>query len=347
VTVVALAGRDVAVAALVLAVGLAAPAPALGQNAEARRHFDLGIAAARSGAYRDAVAEFTRAYEISPNFAVLYNIATAQAALGDAAAALATFERYLADGGGAIPAGRRAKVGDEVRRLSARTGLVVVRGLPGGARLTLDGADLAAVAAAGGSVAPVRVNQGLHKLAAAHERYLPSEQTVMVVGGQTVELTLALAPLPESPAPSSEPPRPAAALTLLTAQPSASAAAPPPPPPLVESHPIAPGPDRPARSSMRTAGYVTAGAGVLALATAGALYLRARVQAQNAIDDGCRADGCQGTAKSEWQSAQNSVTASRIAAAAGGVLLVGGTALVTFAPSPTARPAGIALLGRW
>src|SRR6516165_888620 len=94
----------------------AAAAPA-NNKAEARRHFQVGVSEAQAGAYREAVIEFTRAYELSPNFAVLYNLGMAEAALGDAAAAITTFERYLAEGSKAVPADRRAKVTGEMKSL--------------------------------------------------------------------------------------------------------------------------------------------------------------------------------------------------------------------------------------
>ena len=93
----------------------------------------------RGGRLRRGDRRVHRAYELSPNFAVLYNIATAEQALGDEPAALTTFERYLAEGGQGIPAARRAEVAAEIKQLAARTGVVVPRVTPDGARLTLDG----------------------------------------------------------------------------------------------------------------------------------------------------------------------------------------------------------------
>ena len=43
-------------------------------KAEARKHFDHGLALAKQGVYAEAVVEFNRAYELSPHFAVLYNL---------------------------------------------------------------------------------------------------------------------------------------------------------------------------------------------------------------------------------------------------------------------------------
>jgi tetratricopeptide (TPR) repeat protein len=330
-------------AALIAAViaGPARPAAAAGSpadKAEARRHFQVGVTEAQAGAYREAVVEFKRAYELSPNFAVLYNLAMAEAALGDAAAALTTFERYLAEGGKAVPADRRAKVAGDMKPLLARTGSIVPHVTPVGAGLMLDGAALDRTAAGRG----VRVNVGAHTLAAAAEGYLPAEQAITVASGDVANVTLALAPVP--------PPRP-------------EPAAPPPvvelPPPPVNPPPAAPSfvvierppavaPARSAGSVQRTFGYLLGVAGLAGLATGGALYAYAWTQAQSAVNNGCTEDlgTCRGDGATEWQSAQSGVRNARIAAAVGGGLFVAGAVIVVAAPSAGA-PAGIALAGRW
>src|SRR6185437_16521309 len=209
--------RPLAVAAAIaLLAGPASGAGARADKAEARRHFQVGVAAAESGVYAEAVVEFTRAYELSPNFAVLYNIAKAQEALGDEPAALATFERYLAEGASAIPAPRRADIAAEMKELAARTGVIIPHVTPDGARVTLDGTGLAPGAIGHG----VRVKLGAHRLAAAKDGYAVAEQTVTVTSGDNLDLTLALAPLPEAPQvpvppPLAPPPAAAAPQSLL------------------------------------------------------------------------------------------------------------------------------------
>jgi tetratricopeptide (TPR) repeat protein len=87
----------VAVVAL-LSIGLAAPAAA--DNTEARRHMARGAAAmemAQSPAdYRDAVAEFSQAVKLAPDWAdAWFNLGVAQESAGDYRGAIDSFRTYL------------------------------------------------------------------------------------------------------------------------------------------------------------------------------------------------------------------------------------------------------------
>ncbi|MFL5305077.1 MAG: tetratricopeptide repeat protein [Polyangia bacterium] len=86
---------------------------------EARAHFDRGVQLGHAGDYRQAAAEFQRAYQISPHYAVLYNLAQAQIALGQTAEAIDSLQRYLAEGGANVPADRRTEVQGTIKQLSA------------------------------------------------------------------------------------------------------------------------------------------------------------------------------------------------------------------------------------
>jgi hypothetical protein len=90
----------------------AAPAWAqtAGQRAEARAHFDRGLALAKGHDYEAALREFQQAHAILPHYSVLYNIAQAQLAAGHRAEARESFQRYLSDGGSAVETSRRAEV---------------------------------------------------------------------------------------------------------------------------------------------------------------------------------------------------------------------------------------------
>ena len=322
------------------------PAGAHAQRAdkvEARRHFDIGVADAKAGAYREAVVEFQRAYELSPNFAVLYNLATAEAALGDPAGALATYERYLAEGGAKVPPERRAKVAAEMKQLVPRTGSILPHLSPEGVRASLDGVAIDSTALARG----LRVNVGQHKLAATAEGHLPVERTVTVGSGDTLNVTLALAPVPSPAAdlPLAPPPAPPEPIALPPPAPPSPSA-----PALVAERPSSPiAGERSTGTVQRVVGYAVGAAGLVALGTGGVLYLVARSNADKAIAAHCTQDltTCTGDGKKNWDDAQAGVKNSRIAAAVGGLLLVGGVGLVVMAPSSSGGPAGVALAGRW
>lgn len=70
--------------------------PSAGHDEEARALFDAARVAYRDGRFEAARDYFQRSYELSGRAELLYNIASAEDRLRDDAAALATFEAYLA-----------------------------------------------------------------------------------------------------------------------------------------------------------------------------------------------------------------------------------------------------------
>jgi tetratricopeptide (TPR) repeat protein len=336
-------------AALVIALMLlASPARAAPADtkAEARRHFDAGVAYAERGSYQAALVEFTRAYQLSPSYAVLYNIGKAQEALGQPVEAVAAFERYLAEGGPAVPADRRAKVAAQIKELEAHIGTITIHAAPEAATVYLDGAVIDGAAAVRG----VRVSLGPHRVMATAEGHVAANREVDVARVGVLDVTLALAPIP--PPAQAKPDEPAAA--------DVPAAPPPPPPP---SAPVAPPPPAPALQQsasppppirapdsgrvQRGIGYAVAAAGAAALVAGGVLYLVALSDRQKAIDAQCTAMSCTGQGLQYWNDAQNGVTWSRRAAIAGGVLVAGGLTVVLIAPSGRDAPVGLALGGRF
>jgi tetratricopeptide (TPR) repeat protein len=324
------AARAALVAGAIAALARPALAAPPGNKAEARRHFQVGVTEAQAGAYREAVIEFTRAYELYPNFAVLYNLGTAQAALGE--------------GGKAVSADRRAKVVEETKALATRTGSIVPHVTPEAARLTLDGAALEHPTTGAG----LRVNVGVHRLAAAADGYLPAEQAVTVASGDVANVTLALSRVPPArPEPAPPPPPPVVELP-----PPAAAASPlldAPQPIAALDHPApAPAPARATGSVQRTIGYLVGVAGLAGLAAGGLFYAYAWTQAQDAVNNGCTDDltTCRGDGMNQWHNSEKWINNARIAAVVGGGLFVSGAVIVLAAPSAGA-PGGVALAGRW
>ena len=107
--------------ALALLLSHAGPARADDDPREAaREHYAQGLKLAGQNGYQAALDEFIRAYAISPQFAVLYNIAQCYVALGHTAEAIEALSRYLREGGDRLPAGRRELVGSQIARLGAQ-----------------------------------------------------------------------------------------------------------------------------------------------------------------------------------------------------------------------------------
>jgi hypothetical protein len=253
---------------------------------------------------------------------------------------MTSFERYLAEGGKAVPADRRAKIAGETKALATRTGSIVPRVTPDAAKLTLDGAALDRAAAGPG----VRVNVGVHKLAAAADGYLPAEQTVTVASGDVANVTLALAPLPP-PRPEPAPPPPVVELPPPRTSPVRDAAA---PIAALDRPAPAPVPARATGSVQRSLGYLVGVAGLAGLAAGGLFYAYAWTQAQDAVNNGCTDDlsTCRGDGMNEWLTSGRWIRNARIAAVVGGGLFVSGAVIVVAAPSAGA-PGGLALAGRW
>jgi tetratricopeptide (TPR) repeat protein len=335
------------VIALVLIAAPAVAAPA-DTKAEARRHFDAGVACAKQGSYSAALVEFTRAYQLSPSYAVLYNIGKAQEALGQPVEAVAAFERYLAEGGAAVPADRRTKVTAQLKELEAHIGTITIHAAPETATVYLDGAVIDAATAARG----VRVNIGPHRVMATADGYVSTKREVDVERVGVFDVTLALAPIPPpAPAKPDEPaaadvpplpppppaPSPSPSIPLTPPAPALQLSAPPPP--------LARAPD--SGRAQRGIGYAVTAAGAAALIAGGVIYLVALSDRQKAIDAQCTAMTCMGQGLAYWHDAQNGVTWSRRAAIAGGVLVAGGLTVVLMAPSGRDAPAGLALGGRF
>jgi tetratricopeptide (TPR) repeat protein len=85
----------------------------------ARESYARGVALANAGDYQRALSEFQRAYELSPHYAVLYNVAQAERALGHSGKALEAFESYLRLGDEQITPERRSEVEAAIEALKA------------------------------------------------------------------------------------------------------------------------------------------------------------------------------------------------------------------------------------
>jgi len=98
----------------------AAPAVSASSTTEARERFQRGVALYREGSFDAALAEFRRAYEIAPNYRILYNLAQVQVERHDSVAALSLFGQYLQQGGSELDAERRAQVERDMQSLRGR-----------------------------------------------------------------------------------------------------------------------------------------------------------------------------------------------------------------------------------
>jgi len=182
-------------------------------QAEGRGHFRRGVDFFKEGDYRAALIEFKRAYELAPNYKVLYNLGQTSLELQDYASALRSFEKYLADGGKEIAAARRTQIEGEIERLKKRVARVEVTTNVTDAEVFVDEVSVGKTPLA----APLMVSAGRRKFSAAKSG-VTTARTVDVAGGDTLTVSLeiveptAVVPMPAPAQRPADTARPAARL---------------------------------------------------------------------------------------------------------------------------------------
>ena len=109
---------------------------------DARQHYKRGVDLYAEANYAAALIEFRRAYELAPNYSVLYNIGQIQYQIHDYADALRTFTQYLQQGGAGVPGARKTEVEKEIAYLRDRVGYVDLTTSAEGADVTVDGTSV-------------------------------------------------------------------------------------------------------------------------------------------------------------------------------------------------------------
>lgn len=193
---------------------------------EAKKHYARGVALYEQGADEAALAALERAYQLAPNWKVLYELGVVEMALHDFTAALKYFRQYLDEGGDAVKGARKKEVVDYVAQLEQQIATIDLATDPG-ASVKLDDVDVGTAPLA----KPLVVNPGHHKIAVSKDGRAAEPYTIIVSGGDhpRVEIALPAPTPPVTPPPASESPPPAPA---------------PPPPPALETHEAPPPPSR-------------------------------------------------------------------------------------------------------
>jgi hypothetical protein len=161
---------------------------------EARQHFQRGVELYKEGSFDAALAEFSKAYEIAPDYRVLYNLAQVQNERHDYVAALRSFQQYLQQGGTEISADRRDQVNKEVLSLNSRVARLTVQTNVDGAELFVDGVSAGTLP----SKDPVLVSAGVRQLQVKKPGFEDSSQTQTVAGGDDLHLELDLQVVPSA-----------------------------------------------------------------------------------------------------------------------------------------------------
>jgi hypothetical protein len=154
---------------------------------EARTRYERGLQLYNEGAAEGALVEFERAYQLSPTYKLLYNIALIRLQLNDYAQAMKAFQEYLAEGSAEIPSVRRSEVERHLASLKTKVGRVEVSSHARGAEVLVDDVVVGRVPLTD----PLVLNPGRRRITIA--RGGQSSTTLVTVGGQDrlrVELNL-------------------------------------------------------------------------------------------------------------------------------------------------------------
>ncbi|MEI9936979.1 MAG: PEGA domain-containing protein [Pseudomonadota bacterium] len=177
-----------------------APAPAAAPTApisaevlkEAGERYARGLSLYGDGEFLLALVEFERAYQLSNNYKVLYNIGQVRMQLGRYAKAKEALEDYLKAGGTNLSPERSQAVNKDLATLAERTASLNVVTHEVGADISLDGKVIGTSPLS----SPVIVDAGEHNLVLHKSGFYDSAQSVTLAGHDQVELTVELKPIP-------------------------------------------------------------------------------------------------------------------------------------------------------
>jgi tetratricopeptide (TPR) repeat protein len=154
--------------------------------AKASISFKQGVQLFREGSFEAALAEFRKAYQISPSYRVLYNIAQAYFELHDYVNAYNTLQKYMADGGNEVSAERRSQVEEMNGKLEERIAFLEITSNLVGADIRID--DISVGRSPLSSTIPV--NAGPRRISAVKAGHTDAVHLVTVAGKEHVKVTL-------------------------------------------------------------------------------------------------------------------------------------------------------------
>jgi len=155
-------------------------------KAEAARRFDRGLQLFNEGDNAGALAEFKQTYAIMPNPIVLYNIGLVYAAMGRPVDAVDALSAVV--GAASLSPEQHERAQSTLTDQQARIGRVSVTTVPDGARIDIDGVEVAKTPLA----APLRVAEGSHVIGAVAEGYAHAHKEIVVAGNADASVSFEL-----------------------------------------------------------------------------------------------------------------------------------------------------------
>lgn len=160
---------------------LVPPGGALAQGdpvAEARAHYEAGVAALGRDDGDSAVRELEASYRLRRSHVVGANLARAYQLLGRLVDARSALVQAISEGQGRWNAEQLARLRDDLARVEAQLGHVRLRLLDPSARVLVDGHETEVVGE------ELWMTPGSHRLAVRRAGYLPASRTIEVRAGQ-------------------------------------------------------------------------------------------------------------------------------------------------------------------
>ncbi len=142
------------------------------------------------GDFAGAGVKFKRAHQLSGEPRLLWNMAVCEKELRHYARAAGLVDRYLAQGGARVSAANRRKALETRDALRGFFSAITVSGLPAGAVIFLDSAEIARTPLSG----PILVDLGEHRLRVEHASHEPEERRLDVPGSSDMRLPSRCAP---------------------------------------------------------------------------------------------------------------------------------------------------------
>ena len=158
---------------------------------QASERFDRGVALYAEGNLDAALVQLERAYELVPNYKILYNLAQIQAERHEYLAALGLYERYLADGGDDVPEARRTESVGQIKVLRDSIVQLWVETDVEGAKLFVDDEQVAELPLS----EPISIDSGVRHLRVEKPGYAPAFRKLKVAGGDQPRLSIPLGKL--------------------------------------------------------------------------------------------------------------------------------------------------------
>lgn len=175
----------------VLSSSAMAAAPAENSNAtdRARASFHHAVQLYNEGSFEAALAEFHKAYDLTPNYRLLYNIAQTYFDLHDYVSSSKSLKQYMQEGGSEISAARRAEVNDLAQKLDERIAYVEVVCNVEGADIRVDDMSVGMSPLS----SPIAVNAGPRRISAVKPGFAVATRMITVVGKEKTSVTIDIA----------------------------------------------------------------------------------------------------------------------------------------------------------